>query len=313
MATTQIVLSLVKLFLMIIPGVLLSKAGALNEQQSKGISSVVVNVTWPCLIVMSLQREFSTELVINMGILAVLLIANMIVAFILARLACRAMKLELSKTYLITFMLIVGNTGFMGIPVCNALYGAEGTFYAALIDSIFDIFIFTGGMIMIEKSTGTHIGFSPKHFLTPGFISILVGLALFVGRITLPEIISGPLEVIGSATGPLAMMIVGFQLGRMKLREFAGDLPIYVLCALKLLVLPLIFLIVVHMIFPDMPLLAKVLAVEFATPVGVVSTIYTQQYDGDVQFATRGVMLSTVLSLLTLTLFAIAAEMIAGV
>ncbi|MBQ9015248.1 MAG: AEC family transporter [Firmicutes bacterium] len=312
MATTQIVISLVKLFLMIIPGLLLSKAGALNEQQSKGISSVVVNVTWPCLIVMSLQREFSRELVVNMGILALLLIANMIVAFLLARLACRALKMDRAKTYLMTFMLIVGNTGFMGIPVCNALYGAEGTFYAALIDSIFDIFIFTGGMIMIEKSTGKHIGLSPKHFLTPGFISILVGLALFVARISLPEIISGPMDVIGSATGPLAMMIVGFQLGKLRLRDFAGDLPMYVLCVCKLLVLPLIFLIVVRLLFPDMPLLAKVLAVELATPVGVVSTIYTQQYDGDVQFATRGVMLSTVLSLLTLTLFAIAAEMISA-
>lgn len=310
MATTQIVLSLIKLFLMIIPGILLSRAGALSDQQSKGISSAVVNVTWPCLIVMSLQREFSRELVINMGILALLLIANMLVAFLLAKVACRALRMDRSKTYLMTFMLIVGNTGFMGIPVCNALYGAEGTFYAALIDSIFDIFIFTGGMIMIEKSTGTHIGLSPRHFLTPGFLSILVGLALFIARISLPEIIAGPMQTIGSATAPLAMMIVGYQLGKMKIRDLVGDPRMYVLCGLKLIILPLIFLIAVRLLFPDMPLLAKVLAVELATPVGVVSTIYTQQYDGDVQFATRGVMLSTVLSLLTLTLFAIAAEMI---
>ncbi len=310
MATTQIVLSLAKLFLMIIPGIILSKAGALNEQQSKGISSVVVNVTWPCLIVMSLQREFSRELVINMGILAVVVIADMIVAFILSRAVCRAMKMEQSKAYLMTFMLIVGNTGFMGIPVCTVLYGAEGTFYAALIDSIFDIFIFTGGMILIEKSTGKHIGLSPKHFLTPGFISIIVGVGLFVARITLPEIISGPMDVIGSATSPLAMLIVGFQLGKINFRDLIGDPRMYALCALKLIALPLIFLFLLHLAFPGMPLLAKVLAVELATPVGVVSTIYTQQYDGDVGFATRGVMLSTVLSLLTLTLFAIAAEMI---
>ena len=310
MATSQIILSLVKLFLMIIPGIVLSRTGVLNEQQSKGISSVVVNVTWPCLIVMSLQREFSRELVLNMGILLVLLIANMIVAYILSRAACRLMKMDQSKTYLMTFMLIIGNTGFMGIPVCTALYGPEGTFYAALIDSIFDIFIFTGGMILIEKSTGKHIGLSPKHFMTPGFWSIIIGLGLFVARVTLPEIIAGPMQVIGSATSPLAMMIVGYQLGKIKFRELVGDPRLYVLSGIKLLLLPLIFLIIVHLIFPDMPLLAKVLAVEFATPVGVVSTIYTQQYDGDVSFATRGVMLSTVLSLLTLTLFAIAAEMI---
>ena len=310
MATTQIILSLIKLFLMIIPGYILSKAHVIDEHQSKGISSIIVNLTWPCLIVISLQREFSKELCVNMGILAAAMVAAIGIAFVLAKAASRVLKLDASHTYLMVFMLMFGNTGFMGIPVCNVLYGGEGTFYAALIDCVQDIFIFTAGLILIEKSTGKHIGLSPKHFLTPGFASIVIGLLLFVCRITLPDVIAVPMSTIGAATSPLAMLVVGFQLGKINFREMIGDGRLYVLSFLRLLVIPLIFLLLVELIFPEMTTLTRALIVEMATPVAMCTTIYSQQYDGDVAFATKGVMLSTVLSIVTLSAFAVVVELI---
>lgn len=310
MATTQIIVSLIKLFLMIIPGYILSKARVIDDHQSKGVSSIIINLTWPCLIVMSLQREFSKELCINMGILAVVMVADIVVAFLLAKAISRGLKLEPSLTYLMTFMLMFGNTGFMGIPVCNVLYGGEGTFYAALIDCVQDIFIFTAGLIMIEKSTGKHIGLSIRHFLTPGFASIVIGLGLFVAGITLPAVIAGPLQTIGSATSPLAMFVVGYQLGQISFREMFSDTRLYILSAAKIIVVPLVFMGLLVLVFPEMNLLTKTLIVEMATPIAACTTIYTQQYDGNVEFATKGVMLSTVLSIVTLSAFAVVVELI---
>ncbi|MBQ0079759.1 MAG: AEC family transporter [Eubacterium sp.] len=308
MATTQIIMSLIKLFLMIIPGYLLGRYNVMDETQSKGISTIIVNVTWPCLIVISLQREFSAQLCINMGILAAVMVSAVVIAFVIARILCKGMKLDKAKTYLVTFMLIFGNTGFMGIPVCTVLYGSEGTFYAALIDAVQDIFIFTVGILLIEKSTGKHIGISIKHFLTPGFASVIIGVGLFVARITLPDIVATPMETMGSATGPLAMMVVGFQLGKLNLKDLISDKRLYVMSFVRLLIMPLIFLGVVMLVFPEMNLLAKVIIVEMATPVAACTTIYSQQYDGDVAFATKGVMLSTVLSIVTLSAFAVLVE-----
>ena len=310
MATTQIIASLIKLFLMIIPGFVLSKARIIDEHQSKGISSIIINLTWPCLIVMSLQRAFSKELCINMGILAIIMVSDIIIAFALAKCISKGLKLEKSLTYLMTFMLMFGNTGFMGIPVCNVLYGGEGTFYAALIDCIQDVFIFTAGLIMIEKSTGRHIGLSIKHFMTPGFASIVIGLGLFLGGITLPAVVAGPLQTIGAATSPLAMLVVGYQLGQVRFREMFSDVRLYILSAAKIIVVPLIFMLVLMLVFPEMNILTKVLIVEMATPIAACTTIYTQQYDGNVEFATKGVMLSTVLSIVTLSAFAVIVELI---
>lgn len=310
MATTEIIISLVKLFLMIIPGYLLGKSKVMSEEQSKGLSTVIVNVTWPCLIVISLQRQFSKELCINMGILAAAMVCAIIIAFILSRILGRFMKLDKSKTYLMIFMLLFGNTGFMGIPVCTVLYGSEGTFYAALVDAVQDVFIFTVGILLIERSTGKHIGLSIKHFLTPGVASIVVGLGLFIAGITLPEIISVPMDTVGSATSPLAMIVVGFQLGQLNLKELVSDKSLYIMSSVRLIIIPLIFLVGVILIFPEMNVLCKVLVVEMATPVAACATIYAQQYGGDVGFATKGVMQSTVLSIITLSAFAVIAEII---
>lgn len=310
MATTQIISSLIKLFLMIIPGYILSKAGVIDEHQSKGISSLIVNLTWPCLIVVSLQRDFSKELCVNMGILAAAMVAAIAIAFVLAKLFSKVMKLDNAHMYLLVFMLMFGNTGFMGIPVCNVLYGGEGTFYAALIDCVQDVFIFTAGLIFIEKSTGKHIGLSIKHFLTPGFASVVIGLGLFFAGISLPQIVYTPLETIGSATSPLAMLVVGYQLGNVNLKEMFGDGRLYLLSFARLIIMPVIFLTALWIIFPEMNTLTKVLVVEMATPVAACTTIYSQQYDGDVIFATKGVMLSTLLSIVTLSIFAVVVEVI---
>lgn len=310
MATTEIIISLVKLFLMIIPGYLLGKSKVMSEEQSKGLSTVIVNVTWPCLIVISLQRQFSKELCINMGILAAAMVCAIIIAFILSRVLSRFLKLDKSKTYLMIFMLLFGNTGFMGIPVCTVLYGSEGTFYAALVDAVQDVFIFTVGILLIERSTGKHIGLSIKHFLTPGVASIVIGLGLFIAGITLPEIISVPMDTVGAATSPLAMIVVGFQLGQLNLKELVSDKSLYIMSSVRLIIIPLIFLVGVIFIFPEMNVLCKVLVVEMATPVAACATIYAQQYGGDVGFATKGVMQSTVLSIITLSAFAVIAEII---
>ena len=310
MAATQIILSLGKLFLMIIPGFVLARLHLINERQSKGISTIIIYLTWPCLIIMSLQRAFSVTICINMGILAVVMICEFAVAFIIAKLISKGMKVGASLSYLMIFMLMFGTTGFLGIPVCNALYAAEGTFYAALVESVQNIFVFTLGLALIEKSTGTRIGFSAARFLTPGFASVVIGLGLFATGATLPAILAEPMQSIGSATSPLAMIVIGYQLGKMRSGELFGDARLYALSTAKMILTPLIFMILIILFFPEMNTLAKVLILEIAMPVATSSAIFTQQYDGNTGFATKGIMLSTVIAIITLPAFAILVELL---
>jgi predicted permease len=72
--------------------------------------------------------------------------------------------------------------------------------------------------------------------------------------------------------------------------------------------MPLIFLLGLNLIFTGTPLFAKIVILATSMPVAASSTIFTQQYDGDVKFATKGILLSTALSILTIPIFALLAR-----
>jgi len=305
METLEILVPLLKLFLIIIPGYILSRKNMISEEQSKGISLIVVNVTWPCLIVDSLQMSFSRMLLINAGYVLTVLLLTLIVAYLLSQAACRTIKIEKNKTYLYTFMLLFANTGFMGIPISNALYGKEGVFYAVLIDSLCNVFIYTFGIMMIKKSTGMYEKADFEQLFSPGFFCIMIGAVLFLTNTKLPSVLGDSVTLVGSATSPLAMLILGFQLGKIRFRELVGDLSIYILAGLKLIVIPLIFLAGLSFFLSDLSLFAKIIILEASMPVAASSAIFTQKYDGDVRYTTKGVLLSTAISIITIPIFAI--------
>lgn len=301
--------SLIMIFILIVPGIFFRKREILTETQNDALSSIVVNLTWPCLVIDAMQVEFSLQTLKNCGyILVISLIifaALLAISFPLAK----AMKMPKTKQYLMVFMLLFGNTGFIGIPVIKALYGTEAIFFAAIIELINDVLIFTIGMALIQVSAGAKLKLGLRQFLNPGLIGVLIGLALFLLDLRLPALLGGSVEMIGAATTPLTMFVIGYQLGGLKLKEIAGDWQVYVVCFVKLMIAPVLTLLVVKLWAGDFTLLEKVLIMSFAMPVGSVSVIFSQQYKGEVAFATKSVLLSTVLSILMIPVFAIIMEL----
>lgn len=301
--------SLIMIFILIVPGIFFRKREILTETQNDALSSIVVNLTWPCLVIDAMQVEFSFQTLKNCGYILVISLIIFAVLLAISFPLAKAMKMPKTKQYLMVFMLLFGNTGFIGIPVIKALYGTEAIFFAAIIELINDILIFTIGMALIQVSAGAKLKLGLRQFLNPGLIGVLIGLALFLLDLRLPALLGGSVEMIGAATTPLTMFVIGYQLGGLKLKEIAGDWQVYVVCFVKLMIAPVLTLLVVKLWVGDFTLLEKVLIMSFAMPVGSVSVIFSQQYKGEVAFATKSVLLSTVLSILMIPVFAIIMEL----
>lgn len=309
MLVWEIVSSLIMIFILMIPGVLFRKKNILSVDQSEGVSSIVVNLTWPCLVIDAMQMEFSIETLKDTGyILAIAIIIFAILVLISFPLA-KLMRMPKTKQYVAVFMLLFGNTGFIGIPVIKALYGTDAIFFAAIIELINDVLLFTVGIILIQLSAGANLKVGIKQFLNPGLIGVIIGLILFLLNFRLPALLGGSIEMIGNATTPLTMFIIGFQLGGLKIKEITGDWQVYVICFVKLCIVPLITLIVVKLWAGDFTLLEKVLILSFGMPAASVSAIFSQQYKGEVAFATKTVLLSTLFSTIMIPVFAIIVEL----
>lgn len=309
MVISEILTSLVMIFLLIIPGIIFRKKDIISAAQSDGISSLVVNITWPCLVVDAMQMDFSAAVLKDSGYMMAAAMVVFAMTAVVTLVLSKLLRLDNSKRYITAFMLLFGNTGFIGIPVIRALYGTEAVFFAAILEMVNDVVIFTIGMMLIQMSAGAKLRFEPKLFLNPGLIGVIVGLLLFLLDIRLPEVIGGAVEMVGDATTPLTMFLIGYQLGGLKAKEILKDASIYVISFTKLLIVPVLALIVLRVAVGDFSLLEKVLIMSFAMPAGSVSVIFSQQYRGETAFATKTVLLSTLFSIVTIPVFAVMMEM----
>ena len=111
--------------------------------------------------------------------------------------------------------------------------------------------------------------------------------------------------MIGNATTPLTMFLIGYQLSGLHLREVLGEWQVYLVSLLKLLLVPVITLIFVKLFSGELSILEKVLTISFAMPAASATVIFSQQYKGEVEFSTKTVLLSTLISLVTIPVFAI--------
>ncbi|MGI6736503.1 MAG: AEC family transporter [Anaerovoracaceae bacterium] len=304
-STLESLNSLVMIFLMIIPGIILAKTRVIGEEGSLGINSLVANLTWPCLVIDAMQLPFSTQILRDCGYSFIIMAAVFAAAYLIGRLVVRLLRMDRSQGPIFTFMLIFANTGFMGIPVIKALYGNRAVFYASIVEMVNDIFLFTVGIMLIQMSAGAERKMNLKALLSPGMFGVIIGFLLFLCNVQLPGFLGKSVAMIGDATTPLTMILIGLQIGRMPLRDLIGDLRMYLLSACKLLLIPLIVFVVMVFLLHDTSLLAKVLIMEFAMPVASCTVIFSQQYHADAGFATKGVLLSTVLSIATLPVFTI--------
>lgn len=309
MATIDIITALTKMFIIILPGYILKKLGIITKAHTEGMSSLITCVTYPCLVIGAMQMEFSMSIIDNCKYVVLIFMCVIVAALILSKIVTKLIKLPPSQSGILTFMLVFGNTGFIGLPVLNGLFGAEGVFYGALCDSSYDIFMFTIGISLIRSSAAggekPKLSQTMKGLINPCFIGVLIGFSLYILGITLPEILSAPVKTIGSVTSPLAMIVVGSHLADIRFRDlFLSKYP-YLVCLLKLIITPAIALILVKLIIGTGSLLSSVIVMQSAMPVAMCSVIFSEKYEADIGFATKGVLMTTLLCIVTIPLYAI--------
>lgn len=309
MLVTSILISLIQIFILILPGLFFRKKDIISVEQNTGITTIVVNMTWPCLIIDAMQIPFEPQMMADCGRITVITLLIFAVLAVASVPLSKVMRVSKSKQYLIMFMLLFGNTGFIGIPVIKALYGADALFYAAIVEVINDVLLFTIGIFLIQISAGVKLKMDPKQIITPGLVGIFIGLALFLLNIQLPEAIAKPIAMVGDATTPLTMFAIGGQLAALTFKDVVADLKVYGVIFLRLLVIPLIALAIVKLCVGDFTLLEKVIVLSFAMPAAAVSAIFSQKYKGEEAFATKSVLMTTVCSILTIPVFAIIMEL----
>lgn len=201
-------------------------------------------------------------------------------------------------------MTVFSNIGFMGFPVVSALYGSGALLYAALFMIPYNILIYTYGisaMAVKEDSGSRKSGVSFGRILNIGVIACILTIAIYLLGIPIPEFIKNTATQLSNLTAPLSMMIIGASLASLNLKELFTDRKLLVFSIIKLVLIPAAGVLLIKQ-FVSSEVICGVCMVMLATPVGSMTAMLAQQYDGDYEMASKGVALTTVLSVVTMPL-----------
>lgn len=298
---TQILLQqTIIMFALMLLGLLLSRRGMITEQGSRDLSNVLLYAVIPCVILRSYMSEFSTEKLRAMGLSALIAVIAFAASIAVAYLTCG------TRHRIENFAVAFGNAGFIGIPLVTAVFGPEAAFYVISFSTFANLLQWTYGIVIISGKKETMN--LRMVFVNPVFISMVIGIALFVLQPALPTVVTGTIGYIADGNTVLAMIILGYYLSKVQLRGLFADVRLYLFSALRLLVVPAVT-ILVFLPFPfargEITLITLIAA---ATPIASSTAIFAQKFDQDYRRAVSYVCLSTILSVATLPLVMLFAE-----
>lgn len=294
------------LLILILVGILLEKIKVLTDDGVKSMTDMVLLTVTPCVIIKSFIREFDRS-TFN-GVLLSFLIAFLshIGFIILSHIFIK--DHEKSRERVLRFAVIFSNCGFMSIPLQQALIGDIGVLYSASYIAVFNIFIWSYGILLMS---GDKKYLTPKKLiLNPGIISVFIGIIIFILSIPVPKIIAEPISYIAGLNTPVPMIIIGFHLARSNILNVLKNFRCLWAIGMRLVVFPAVALGVMYLcgVKGDM-LVSSVISC--SAPTAALSTMFAAKFGGDTSTSVNIVSFSTVLSLLTMPLLISFAQLIA--
>lgn len=289
---TQVII----LLLLILTGFVLTKGKVLTENGVKSMTDMVLLLVTPCVIIKSFIREFDKDVL--KSLLISFLIAILVhIGFILVSLLIKAD--DKAKQKVLQFGVIFSNCGYMSIPLQQALLGDTGVFYGSSFIAIFNIFVWSYGIILMS---GDKKYLSPKKLIiNPGMIGIVIGLIIFLFSIPVPKILSEPVSYLASLNTPLPMIIIGYHLAHSSLLNGIKSLKCIIAIAMKLVILPAAALGIMYLCgIRGTMLISSVISC--SAPSAAITTMFSSKFGADTDMSVNMVSLSTVLSLLTMPL-----------
>lgn len=277
------------------------KSGYIPEEAKDALSKVIVKITLPLVVLMSLTKvELNAALAVNCLLVAVLAASAVAVMYLVGMFGARRLGLEGSRAVIYRCMGAFGNVVFLGYPLIEALFGAEGLLYAAIYGVANDAFVWTLGVWGLAGGGG-----SAKKLINPVTISFVVSIILMCTGVHIGGVLGTVLDGMGSTTTWLSMLFIGGTLASVDIKGIWKHYQLLIMAVMKMVVFPLVLMLVLKWL-PLAEIVKSVLILQAAMPSQTVLTIIATEYGADVKYAAEGVFVTTVLSVLTLPLMVMA-------
>ena len=290
---------MVVLFIIVILGYVACKLGYMGDKFDKKLSSIVVDITCPLLVLSSVMGDELPDRTLILPLLGVgflTYILLLVFGFWVPRLITK----NHDDQGMIGFALMFANVGFIGYPIVSSIFGPHAVFYAALLNMPNTFFIFTAGVMLIKGEYSLK-QFNPKVLVSPAMLGAFLAAIIVALGIHTPDIIARPVTMVGNITVPAALMIIGSSMAKLPIREIIGSPKVYITALLRLTIVPLsIYFLFKACEVSD--LLNNINTVVIAMPVASFGTMFCLKYGRNPSLITETTFITTLGSIITIPL-----------
>ncbi len=301
----EVAKQVLQLFLLMGAGVLCGKVQWLHEVGAKQMTNILVKLITFCVIVESFATvAFSTEKLKQMAITVGACLLCTLIGGICSAVLFRKSKKSFQSV--LKFGTVFSNCGFMSLPLVSAILGAEGVFIVSIYVGVFQCLCWTYGVGIyhyFDKSKAVK-----QIVMNPGIIGIVVGLPIFIFKLSCPSLILQPIQMLADMNTPMAMLVTGFYLGKMTLKLQKGDGYIFLGIVFRLLIIPFSVLGILYA-FGVRGFLLVACMIPICAPTASNTSLFAVLFGQDEVYASRMVSLCTLFSIITMPLVVAVAQL----
>lgn len=301
MDLTVLINQILVLFIIILLGFVLRKRNLITEDLKKGLSSILIQVTMPVLIIDSILKiNLDQKLIKRLTLVTLIAILVYLFLIIISILLTSKMKCSRDKKNIFIFLLVFANVGYMGIPIVSSILPPEAVIYTIIYNIVYNIYVWTFGVQLFSHDKNIKKNIQWRKLINQGTIALILGFFLLLTNIPLGPV-RGAIKIVAEMTFPLSMLIIGSYLTEIKGIHILKDKYLYYQLILKLIIIPLAgFFILKLLKLPEMVVIVS--AIMLAMPSGANGVIFAEKYNSDAIFASEAVFLTTLFSLFTIPL-----------
>ena len=305
----QIILSqMLMLFAMMLIGYFLWKKQWLDEPANQKLSKIVVNIFNPMLVVYGVLGKSSGK---DMGLVAqnlFLMLLFYLLLIVFGILFVWILRPKKSEGYVYWMMTIFPNVGFMGIPVISSIFGMESVIYIAFYMLGYNLLLYTLGIVLARKAAADREGRQMqeikqggqwKRIFNVGVLASITAILIFMFQISVPAPVVTFFDYMGNATIPLSMILIGVSIAKADMKNIFTNVKMYFYTGIRMILFPILVISLMKGMSFD-PVVFGVFALELAMPVGSIITLIAKENGADETCSTNGIVLSTLVSILTI-------------
>ena len=309
------------LFFLMICGYICRKTKIIDDKASKALSRLIVSIGQPMMIIGALNNvKFSQDnLTTAWQVLLISLVMHILMA-IMAFLICRPMKKgNFDRAKVFEFSLVFANAGFIGFPILDSIFGGGiGSFMGAFYVVIFNLFLWTWGILILARER-EDIKLTPKKiFINYGTVPCAIGILLFLlqpyivpaeGSVLAPayDALSQFFNYLGSLCTPISVLVTGALLATMPLSDMFKNVRLYIHSGIKLIVFPIILCLLAKVVGLNDTYVLLVTAMA-GVPSAAMVTMLAELHDIEPGYASQTVGMTSILSTATLPLVMLFAQ-----